>query len=95
MLRLRADLQWEGRDSFYFSDRHDARSRSYSLVHARVAWEQSNWELALWLRNITDEDYEIRGFGSFGNDPRKGYIVEEYVQYGEPRQVGMSLELRF
>lgn len=95
MPQLRADLQWEGRDSFYFSDRHDARSSSYSLVHARVAWEQARWELALWLRNITDEDYEIRGFGSFGNDPRKGYIVEEYVQYGEPRQVGMSLELRF
>lgn len=92
---LRADLQWEGRDSFYFSDRHDARSGSYTLVHARIAYEQPRWELALWARNLTDKDYEIRGFGSFGNDPRKGYIVEEYVQYGEPRQIGMSLELRF
>ena len=50
--------------------------------------------MALWGRNLADEDYFIRGFGSFGNDPRKGYITEEYVQFGEPRQVGITVDFR-
>jgi outer membrane receptor protein involved in Fe transport len=89
-----ADLQWEGRDAFYFSDRHDGRSTRFSLVHARLSYSRDNWELAAWGRNLLDEDYFIRGFGSFGNDPRKGYVTEEYRQYGDPRQLGLSLDLR-
>lgn len=92
--RLKADLQLEGRDAFYFSDRHEERSESYALLHLRLAYQAQNWELALWGRNLLDEDYLIRGFGSFGNDPRKGYITERYIQFGEPRQLGVSLELR-
>lgn len=89
-----ADLQWEGRDSFYFSDRHDEQSGAYTLIHLRVAYQRENWELALWGRNLLDEDYFTRGFGSFGNDPRKGYITEAYRQFAAPRQLGLSLELR-
>jgi outer membrane receptor protein involved in Fe transport len=89
------DVQFEGRDGFYFSDRHDTRSTAFELLHLRVAWQQPTWELALWGRNLLDEDYFIRGFGSFGNDPRKGYVVEDYLQFGEPLQIGASLELRF
>jgi outer membrane receptor protein involved in Fe transport len=89
-----AELQWEGRDAFYFSDRHEERSDAFSLVHLRVAYQREDWELAFWGRNLLDEDYFIRGFGSFGNDPRKGYIVEPYRQFADPRQLGVSLELR-
>ena len=89
-----ADLQWEGRDAFYFSDRHEEQSDAYSLIHARLSYQQDSWSVALWGRNLADEDYFIRGFGSFGNDPRKGYITEEYVQFGEPRQVGITVDFR-
>lgn len=88
-----ADVQWEGRDAFFFSDRHDEQSTRYSLLHTRVAYTQKNWSLAAFARNLLDEDFFIRGFGSFGNDPRKGYVTEEYVQFGEPRQIGISIEL--
>lgn len=93
--QLQADLQWEGRDAFFFSDRHEERSTSFSLLHARLAYQTSQWEVALWGRNLTNEDYFIRGFGSFGNDPRKGYVTEEYLQFGDPRQLGVSVELQF
>jgi len=92
---LLLDLQFEGRDAFYFSDRHDARSTAFGLLNLRLAWQARDWELSLWSRNLLDEDYFTRGFGSFGNDPRKGYIVEEYRQFGEPRQLGASVEYRF
>jgi len=52
--------------------------------------------LSLWGRNLTDQDYAVRGFffGEFGNDPRKGYAPEPYVQFGEPRVVGISYEMQ-
>jgi iron complex outermembrane receptor protein len=69
-------LEVEGKDAFYFSDRHDARSDSYDLLNATLGWRDEQWSLSLWGRNLTDEDYYVRGFGSFGNDPRKGYVTE-------------------
>ena len=63
----RVDL--EGKDEFYFSDRHEVKSPAYDLLNARLGWANDSWSVALWGRNLTDEDYFPRGFGSFGNDP--------------------------
>tara|TARA_R110001592_G_scaffold363371_1_gene685623 strand:+ start:239157 stop:241262 length:2106 start_codon:yes stop_codon:yes gene_type:complete len=90
---LRLDV--EGRDSAYFSDRHDLKSPSYDLLNARVGYSNEQWSIALWARNLTDENYYVRGFGTFGNDPRKEYAVEPYYQYGEPRVVGVSTSFTF
>lgn len=90
-----ARLDLEGKDDFYFSDRHDIQAPSQNLVHMRLGYEADNWDLALWGRNLTDEDYYVRGFGSFGNDPRKEYITEPYYQYGEPRMIGVSASYTF
>ena len=90
---LRLDV--EGRDSAYFSDRHDLKSPSYDLLNMRLGYAAQQWSVALWARNLTDEDYYVRGFGTFGNDPRKEYAVEPYYQYGEPRVVGVSTSFTF
>ena len=90
---LRMDV--EGKDDFYFSDRHDTEASSYDLLHMRLGYSNDNWSVAVWGRNLTDEDYYVRGFGSFGNDPRKEYVVEPYYQYGEPRLVGVSASYTF
>jgi outer membrane receptor protein involved in Fe transport len=90
---LRLDV--EGRDSAYFSDRYDLKSPSYTLLNARLGYTADNWSLALWARNLTDENYYVRGFGEFGNDPRNDYAVEPYYQYGEPRVVGVSTSFTF
>jgi iron complex outermembrane recepter protein len=90
---LRLDL--EGRDSAYFSDRYDLKSPSSNLLNARLGHTGQRWSLALWGRNLTGENYYVRGFGEFGNDPRKDYAVEPYYQYGEPRVVGVSTSFTF
>jgi len=90
---LRADV--EGRGSYYFSDRHDEKSPSTNLLHLRAGYEAQSWSVAVWARNVTDENYYVRGFGTFGNDPRKEYVVEPYYQYGEPRVVGLSADYSF
>lgn len=91
---LYARLEVDGKDKFYFSDSHDQQSDSYELVNASFGYQGQHWDLTLWGRNLTDEDYATRGF-YFGNDPRKFYVNEEYVQYGEPRVFGATAKYRF
>lgn len=87
-------VEVEGKDEFYFSDSHDQKSDSYNLLNARLSYFRNDWELALWGRNLTDEDVQVRGF-EFGNDPRDGYASHAYHQLGEPRIVGVSANYSF
>lgn len=90
---LRMDV--EGRDSAYFSDRYDLKAPAYDLLNMRIGYTGEHWSAAIWARNLTDEDYYVRGFGDFGNDPRKEYALEPYYQYGEPRVIGVSTSYNF
>lgn len=83
----------EGKDAFFFSDRHRAATEAYELLNARIGYRADNWNLSLWARNLSDEDYSTRGFGSFGNDPRNFYAVGTFTQLGEPRMLGLSFNL--
>lgn len=87
-LALTVDV--EGKDEFFLSSRHSTETQAYELVNANMVYDAGDWELSLWGRNLTDEDVIVRGFGSFGNDPRNGYITEPYYQFGEPRVFGLS-----
>ena len=83
-----------GKDSFYFSDSHQIQSSPYNLINANLSYSRENWKLMLWGRNLSDEDYYVRGF-YFGNDPRDNYIEKGYTQLGEPARLGVTLNLDF
>ena len=85
----------EAKDDFFFSDRHEERSDAYELVNLELTYAVDNWSVALYGKNITDELVKTRGFGSFGNDPRKFYQTEPYNQFGAPRVVGIRGSLEF
>ena len=91
---LSVRLGTETKDAFYFSDSHNLKSKAYVLWNARLAYDKKDYSLALYGRNLTDQDYEVRGFG-FGNDPRDGYASYGYVQYGEPLTYGLEGKLYF
>ncbi len=84
-----AEVSLDGRDEFYFSDSHDEKSVAYELLNASLGYRGSNWSVTAWARNITDEDYFVRGF-YFGNDPRDGYTDRGFTQFGEPRRFGVT-----
>jgi len=88
-LTLKANV--EGKGPYYFSNRHNAKAKAYSLINASLEYNINNFTASLWARNITDEDYQVRGFGSFGNNPAKGYETEVYTQAGDPRTFGITL----
>jgi iron complex outermembrane recepter protein len=89
-------LSMDAKDEFRFSNRHFVESEPYILMNARLTWNASeDIQISVWGRNLTNEDYTTRGFGSFPNDPRDFYTsFGPYVQFGEPREVGLSVEYR-
>lgn len=93
---LNVDIQVQGKDEFFFSNDHEFKSSPYNLVNARVEYTLEQWQFALWGRNIGDKDYEVRGFGTFSNDPRDFFAEPElYTQLGEPRVLGVSANYTF
>lgn len=92
---LSARFEVDGKDNFYFSDSHDQKSDSYELVHASINYALYNYEIRLWGRNLTDEDYAVRGF-YFPNDPREFYEDDHaYIQLGDPRTYGITATYNF
>ena len=80
------------KDEYYFSDRHSVDQNSdYTLINASASWEHGDLGVRFWGRNLGDENYAVRAFGSFGNDPRKNYVTEPYFQWGEPRMLGATI----
>jgi outer membrane receptor protein involved in Fe transport len=91
---LTLDVNVQGRDSFYFSDSHSGQSDAYTLLNASLDWSRGAWRATLWGRNLTDADYQVRGY-HFGNDPRDGYTAKDYTQLGEPLRYGLTVNLDF
>jgi len=85
----------ERKGSYYFSNRHNAKSRSYKLFNASLEYTKENWTASLWAKNIADTTYQVRGFGSFGNNPAHGYETETYTQQGTPRTLGATISYDF
>ena len=71
------------------------KSPSARLINANITWQRGAWAVTLWGRNLQDKTTVTRGFGTFGNDPRKDYALEPYYQFGEPRTVGATVRYQF
>ncbi len=82
-----------GKDEFYYSVSHDQISDAYSVTNARVGFETDRWTTQLWLRNAFDERFAVRGF-FFGNEPPL-FPPTLYIRQGDPRQLGITFDMRF
>jgi outer membrane receptor protein involved in Fe transport len=81
-------------DAFYFDvPPNDSRSSSYVLTNLQFGYETQNWSAMLWGRNVFNETYAVRGF-FFGNEP-PNFENKQYIQRGDPRQVGVSFHYSF
>ncbi len=85
----------EGKDAFYFSNRHNEKSEAYTLVNSSLEYTNGSWSAVVWVRNIADTEYYTRGFGTFGNNPGNGYETELYTQLGTPRTAGLTVSYDF
>ena len=102
---LSAGVAWHGdrgffarfdataRDEFYFDVSHNEKSKAYALFNARVGFENEDWRVHVWGRNLTDRYYAVRGF-YFGNEP-PDFPATLYTRAGDRRHVGLTIERRF
>lgn len=86
-----ANLNITGMDAFYYSDSNDFQSDNYRLLNMRLGYESNSWSVYLWGRNLTDEQYGVRGF-NFANEPNLEWADQQYVRYGDPRQIGVTFK---
>ena len=85
----------EGKDKFYLSSNHNEESESYTLINLSFNYQPNEIRYSLWGKNLANDKTIIRGFGGFGNDPRKYYETEPYYQYGAPRTFGVTAQFDF
>lgn len=80
-----------GKGSYYFSNSHDEKSSGYQLVNASAEYMNENWSATFWIRNLTNEDYQTRGyfFDNFGTGDAL------YTQQGAPRTFGLTVAYDF
>lgn len=88
-----ARLEYTGMDAFYFSNSNNAKSKAYQLINARVGYEAKNWDVSLWVKNLTDQRYATRGF-YFANEPTYT-ITKRYIRLGDPRSFGLTTRVYF
>lgn len=52
-------LNFDYQSEFYFDQNQNAyaKQQDYALFNARIAYEQEDWTIALWGKNITDEEH--------------------------------------
>ena len=88
-----AMLSISAKDEFYFDVSHNQKSQKFEIINMHFGLEKDNWSVKLFLNNLLNEDYSVRGF-FFGNEP-PDFPSKLYTRKGDPRQIGLKYEMRF
>jgi len=88
-----ARLDLSGEAGFYFDTSHDQRAGSRFLANLRTGYEAERWSADVWVHNLFDERYPVRGF-YFGNEP-PDFPTTLYLRWGDPRQFGVTARYAF
>ena len=88
---MRADYSYQDRMFFNIENSSISAADDYDLVNVRLALQgERGWELALWGKNITDEEYRVHGF-----DASFGANLAAATLYGNPKMWGLSASYAF
>lgn len=66
----------------------DAGSKPYWLLNMRLAWDSERYTIAGWVKNLTDEYYNVYGLNI---NP----FLLDYFQRGAPRTYGIDVTYKF
>lgn len=95
--RLAGDWNWYARADYIFRDESPTRSANlqfiddWNIVNARVGVANENWDIALWAKNLFDEDYVTSQIRQplLNNFSRPTTVIE-----GNQRQIVLSVAYR-
>lgn len=85
---LNAQLDASGTGKHFQTINNNDEVDSYTVANARVGVETDNWEVAFWVRNLADKDYDVGFFPSTGLTPDTFFK-------GAPQSYGVNLKTEF
>ena len=86
-------IELNGKSSFYYSDSHDNKSKSYQLTNIVIGKNNDNITAEFWVRNVFNKYYSTRGF-YFGNEA-PNFFETLYKRQGDPKNYGLSIRYDF
>ena len=81
------------KSEYYFSDSHNNQTSAFTLNNLSFGKKLKNISLSIWLNNLFDKRFPIRGF-YFGLIP-PSYEDQLWVNYGDPFQAGIAIDYNF
>jgi len=78
----RADINAYGK--MYIDKANQYEQKAYKIVNAKIGYEQNNYDIYLYAKNLFDKTYNI-----------KGYYNGFYTYLSDPREIGIQLTYRF
>ena len=92
-LELISNLSYEYRGSQEFNSRNSpgSKRKALNLLDARIALQTRSWSLAVWGKNLTDEEYPEDVVSVFTEAPLTTYVTYRAV----PRTAGVEFTVYF
>jgi outer membrane receptor protein involved in Fe transport len=84
-----ARLDASAMGSYYYYTSYALASTAYNLENLRVGYKKGTWTTSLWIRNLFNARYAQQGF-YFGDIP-PNFPNQAFLQLGDPRQVGVTV----
>ena len=90
VISIRADYGWTDEFVTIQDIRLQKLQESYGLLSGRITYTPVNadWNLALWGRNLTNEWFQLGGFGAFLGGVDQGVVAR-------PREYGLTVSMEF
>ena len=92
-LAIQGDFQYRSEHYFAITRLEPVTEDGYAIANARLSWtdESERWTAAIFVDNITDEEYIVQAFDLSG--PNILGMTEHY--FGRPRWIGGSVRFQF
>lgn len=83
---IKVNILYKGLGKLYFNEVNSAEQSFYSVLDAKLSFVKNNFQLDIWGRNLTNEDYYTHFFSVYENN---------FVQTGRPVNFGMDIKFKF
>lgn len=80
------DVNYKGAGRIYWTEQNDASQKLYGTLNGRVSFSKGKGQVALWVNNVLDTDYQTFYFETMNRG---------FAQMGRPMQLGVDIRCCF
>ena len=83
---IKVHLLYKGLGKLYWNEENTVDQDFYNTLNAKISFVKNNFEIDLWGRNLTNQDYHTFFFTVYNN---------KFVQTGRPVNFGLDFKINF